>query len=691
MIKTAVSTLVAIVLFTSFTIQTNAQCGVYFKPGYRAVGKTAAGAFFGSPFTLNDWTGDGRLDFWNFRQTQIAGPVDLVIYPALATGGWNWDAPIVYTTGIPAGAHTQTVSPVVLDFDGDGRKDLMITQNNGSNPRTRTIYRNVGDGTLQTMAATPEPGTANLFMRHIGWFDINGDGKLDWVYAMDALQSANPDSLNYSIQNADGSFGPDTMVITSTTENEFNNTVRFAGDFDGDGKVDVIYLTTGSPDRRIRMMKNMGNATFAAGGPMTMISQTFGSEVHDYNNDGRDDLLTVASGQFVMYYGQSNGTFSPLAFTARNMPSSPTLRTADMNGDGRLDILNFGPEDYEVFTSDPAVGFTNQYYPRRIKSTVFQFQLADFTGDGKADLYDLSTETKNVFGEEVVTIDENTCFPRGQVRAMAFDTLPTNNDIATWNNATGEWKTINGDWPAGGNLNTRSFNWGTSGDVPAPGDFDGDFKSDYSVYRPSEGNWYVFLSATNSWFVTRFGLAGDIPVPNDYDGGGKTDIAVFRPSDGNWYVLFTESQQYSTVHWGANGDRPVPADFDGDLKTDFAVFRPSTGDWYYTKSSDSTYGIMHWGTTGDVPVPADYDGDGRADLTVFRSGVWHILRSTNGVYVPYNWGTAGDLPQAFLERGEIAWPIVYRPSITRWFNPRWPFSVVVTPGGTPVNFGLPNN
>ncbi|MEJ7665423.1 MAG: FG-GAP-like repeat-containing protein [Hymenobacter sp.] len=63
-------------------------------------------------------------------------------------------------------------------------------------------------------------------------------------------------------------------------------------------------------------------------------------------------------------------------------------------------------------------------------------------------------------------------------------------------------------------------------------DFDGDGRADISVFRPSDGIWYLNQS-TNGFSATQFGLSTDKITPADYDGDGKTDIAVYR--DGTWY------------------------------------------------------------------------------------------------------------------------------------------------------------
>jgi hypothetical protein len=87
-----------------------------------------------------------------------------------------------------------------------------------------------------------------------------------------------------------------------------------------------------------------------------------------------------------------------------------------------------------------------------------------------------------------------------------------------------------------GSLSTVHYQFGLAGDKPVVGDFDGDLRTDYGVYRPSEGTWYI--QRTHEGFsAVRWGLADDLPVPADYDGDGKTDIAVYRPSEGMWYQL----------------------------------------------------------------------------------------------------------------------------------------------------------
>lgn len=76
-------------------------------------------------------------------------------------------------------------------------------------------------------------------------------------------------------------------------------------------------------------------------------------------------------------------------------------------------------------------------------------------------------------------------------------------------------------------------------------DYDDDGKTDLSVFRPSQGAWYLQQSTTG-FFGMLFGFSTDKIAPADYDGDGKTDIAVFRPSDQRWYIANSSNGTFST-------------------------------------------------------------------------------------------------------------------------------------------------
>lgn len=232
--------------------------------------------------------------------------------------------------------------------------------------------------------------------------------------------------------------------------------------------------------------------------------------------------------------------------------------------------------------------------------------------------------------------------------------------------------------------------FGLNGDIPVPGDYDNDGKTDMALFRPetdpAKADYYVLNSSTGVVTYQFWGLPGDIPFAGDYDGDTKADYALWRASESTWYVL-KSTGGFIKTNFGRSTDVPLAGDFDGDFKYDLAVYRAGSGDnlssWLVRPSTGSADLNIMFGVSGDMPVPADYNGDSKDDFAVFRpsTGTWNVLDTGTGITKTTQYGMEGDVPVPGDYDGDgTSDPAVFRNGT--WFMNR------STSGATQVPFGL---
>jgi FG-GAP-like repeat len=240
-------------------------------------------------------------------------------------------------------------------------------------------------------------------------------------------------------------------------------------------------------------------------------------------------------------------------------------------------------------------------------------------------------------------------------------------DISVFRPSDGHW--YSRDSSTG---NQSAIPWGWPTDIPVPGDYDGDGRADAAIFRPSTGFWHI-RNSRNGWATSiQWGWSTDRPMPGDYNGDGRTDLAVYRPSTSTWYIYIPVTGTWNAIQWGWVGDTPITGDFDGDGRTDIAVYRPYNAGWYIRNSSTGAMTSALWGWSTDIPIPGDYDGDGRTDIALFRPSAktFFVLASSTGGAASFVWssGLSTDVPVVSDYDGDGRTDLaLFRASTATWF------------------------
>ncbi|MEO8761286.1 MAG: FG-GAP-like repeat-containing protein, partial [Bacteroidia bacterium] len=359
--------LVTISLILSIN-QVNAQTCFYNYTNYSVGTNTNTKAI-----TTGDFNGDGHPDL----AVAIVTPSVVSILLGNGTGGFG--TAVQYTT------NTQPYAICSADFNGDGKADVAVA-NNGTFQGFSVMLGNgtggLGSSTSYTAGGANPAGIATA--------DFNGDGKKDIVITN---TNSSPGKVSVYIGTGSGTFGAATNYNVGTSPYGV-----IATDISGDGKADIITANQGSNDVTVLLnlagsFSSLGSFSVSSGtgaGPVGITSA-------DFNGDGKIDLATANNGTgsaSILLASTGTGQFS--TGTAYPVGGTGTygIVSADFDGDGKMDlaVCNYSSNNIFVLTGN-GIGGLNTAVIYNVASTPVKIACVDFDGDGKPDL---ATANENV-------------------------------------------------------------------------------------------------------------------------------------------------------------------------------------------------------------------------------------------------------------------------------------------------------
>ncbi len=231
--------------------------------------------------------------------------------------------------GKPWTAHVEAV-----DLDRDGLMDVLVSDGQKNQV---TWIRQVSPGVFEEkVLATDIPGPV-----HTAAVDIDGDGDLDILVASMGVIFPNNDKIgSVIILENDGHQNFTKHVIA---EHIARVTDVEAGDFNGDGKLDLAVAQFGYDQGEIRWMENLGNWQFRSH-ILLSLSGAINVCVADMNGDHKQDIVAVVAQEWeevFLFQNDGSGNFTnKVIFGSTNEDfGSSGISLCDLNRDGRIDVL----------------------------------------------------------------------------------------------------------------------------------------------------------------------------------------------------------------------------------------------------------------------------------------------------------------------------------------------------------------
>ena len=323
------------------------------------------------------------------------------------------------------------------------------------------------------------------------------------------------------------------------------------GDFNSDGKLDVVTVNDDSNNLTILIGNGNGSFMQASGSPVLVGIRPVSVAVADTNLDGKLDLVIAnfLSNEVMVLLGIGNGGFTQAAGSPISFSGLPIFVVAgDFNLDGKPDlaVANFIAASVTILLGNGNGSFTPAAgAPFNVGNTPVALAISDFNKDGKPDL--------------------------------AVANVGTN---ASTNRVT----ILIGDGSGGFTQATGSpISVGNGPRFISVGDFNSDGNADLAVAISGFGTVRILLGDGSGGFTQTAGSpvnVGGVPISiavMDYNLDGKSDLAVANSSSDNIAILLGDGNGGFTQPAGSPisiGDTPayiVAADFNLDGKPDFAV------------------------------------------------------------------------------------------------------------------------